>query len=357
MKEETIGKKAELLLHVIPNLYAFTVSIYVYAKGKYNPVAGFVCWIGSPCKESSDADCVSNGGSPDDLVLRIIASAAPVVLVWILSCTFLVVTLCSFQRKPRTIQRDQPSSRQETPTGETAKTKCSLLCSRIKNCLCFTEDEPSGATLLAERLSQASRASVLREKDLRNLVITYIITFTTSNIFPLICCMIYTYSSDPPHFAMIFLARLLFPLQGFFNVLVYAHPHVSSYRRNHSDHNWLQAFWEVVKSGGDSDTLRTGRTRSRRGSLRKQQKVLAQTGNFQRSLFSNSKRSFDELGTSNPNRSLTIQEKRIDFCDQNIDDFGKHAVIIEDESEVGDIEDQMRSFEANTEQEVKEEIF
>ena len=32
-------------------------------------------------------------------------------------------------------------------------------------------------------------------------------------------------------------------------------------------------------------------------------------------------------------------------------------MIIEDESEVGDIEDQMKSFEANIEQEVKEEIF
>ena len=103
--------------------------------------------------------------------------------------------------------------------------------------------------------------------------------------------------------------------------------------------------------------MRTGRTRSRRGSLRKQQKVLAQSGSVQRSLFSSSKCSL-ELGTSsNPNRSSTIQEKGINFCNQNINDFGKHAVIIEDESEVGDIEDQMKSFETYIEQEVKEEIF
>jgi hypothetical protein len=49
-----------------------------------------------------------------------------------------------------------------------------------------------------------------------------------------------------------------------FNVLVFTYPHVVSYCRSHSSHTWFRAFWEVVKSGGDSDQTRTGK--GRRGS-------------------------------------------------------------------------------------------
>ena len=60
-------------------------------------------------------------------------------------------------------------------------------------------------------------------------------------------------------YVLIFLSRSIFPLQGLFNILIYTHPHVSSYLRNHPEDSWIRAFLEVFKSGGDNDQDRTSR--------------------------------------------------------------------------------------------------
>lgn len=52
-----------------------------------------------------------------------------------------------------------------------------------------------------------------------------------------------------------------------------------SCRRNDESLSWIRAFWIVVKSGGDSDTQRSGRT-NRRASLRKK-KLLKEKYNIQ----------------------------------------------------------------------------
>ena len=65
--------------------------------------------------------------------------------------------------------------------------------------------------------------------------------------------------------------------------MVYSYPHVLSHHRNNEGHSWLRSFWEVVKSGGDSDQIRVSR---RRSSLRHQQRVLDQV-NQRRTLLGN----------------------------------------------------------------------
>ena len=89
-------------------------------------------------------------------------------------------------------------------------------------------------------------------------------------------CLIEMYGSDPVPLGILFLARFFFPLQGFFNILVYIYPHVISYRRNHTECNWFQAFWNVIKTGGDSDQSRSGR-KHRRGTIRQKKRVIPQS--------------------------------------------------------------------------------
>ena len=48
------------------------------------------------------------------------------------------------------------------------------------------------------------------------------------------------------------LSRTFFPLQGFFNLLVYTYPHVSAYRRSRNV-SWFNAFKSIIKKGGDND--------------------------------------------------------------------------------------------------------
>jgi len=77
------------------------------------------------------------------------------------------------------------------------------------------------------------------------------------------------------------LATTLFPLQGLFNILIYTYPHVSSCRRNLREYSWFQAIREVIKSGGDSDQISSGRraNATRRSSSRQLQLVLQQSAN------------------------------------------------------------------------------
>ena len=45
------------------------------------------------------------------------------------------------------------------------------------------------------------------------------------------------------------------PLGGFFNILVYTRPKVSTLRRRRPEYWWFQAFWMVVKVGGEVPDL------------------------------------------------------------------------------------------------------
>lgn len=54
-------------------------------------------------------------------------------------------------------------------------------------------------------------------------------------------------------FALQLLSRILQPLQGLFNMLVYTRPHVKSYRSLHPDSSWFNGFFHVISKGGDDD--------------------------------------------------------------------------------------------------------
>eukprot|EP00553_Chaetoceros_curvisetus_P000631 CAMPEP_0204621594 /NCGR_PEP_ID=MMETSP0717-20131115/7251_1 /ASSEMBLY_ACC=CAM_ASM_000666 /TAXON_ID=230516 /ORGANISM="Chaetoceros curvisetus" /LENGTH=224 /DNA_ID=CAMNT_0051636033 /DNA_START=96 /DNA_END=770 /DNA_ORIENTATION=+ len=44
---------------------------------------------------------------------------------------------------------------------------------------------------------------------------------------------------------------ILYPLAGFFNIIIYTRWNVRSWRRSHPECSWLRAFWLVLKAGGN----------------------------------------------------------------------------------------------------------
>ena len=50
---------------------------------------------------------------------------------------------------------------------------------------------------------------------------------------------------------VLLIVHALFPLGGFFNVLIYTRGAVLSFRREHPDYGWCRAFYEVFKAGGE----------------------------------------------------------------------------------------------------------
>ncbi len=64
------------------------------------------------------------------------------------------------------------------------------------------------------------------------------------------------------------LSRLLQPLQGLFNILVFTRPHIKVCRQLNPQFTWFQAFCYVIKSGGDDDRNPNERRRRRGSSMR-----------------------------------------------------------------------------------------
>lgn len=164
----------------------------------------------------------------------------------------------------------------------TEKTIC-CKCPFPKNCFNSqnnTTSRTSTTSVLTAYLSRPSRASTRRLEEISKRAAAYVIGFVLSYIFTVIYRIVEAYGPESTAgvpFTITLLSRTFFPLKGIINVLVYTYPHVTSYRRNHVECNWLQAFWNVVRTGGDSDQIRVGRT-NRRGSIRKRQRVLEQSG-------------------------------------------------------------------------------
>ena len=139
------------------------------------------------------------------------------------------------------------------------------------------------SSALADRLSRPSQVATNRMREISQRAIFFILAFLATYLFSIIYRVIEIFSSNPAPYIIVFLSRLLFPLQGFFNMLVFTYPHVQSYRRNHENTSYFHAFVHVIKSGGDSDQVIAKKGRpGRRHSLRKQQKILEQCENKRR---------------------------------------------------------------------------
>lgn len=277
--EAKIKKHAEPFLHAFPILYSLTVSIVMYATNNYNTVE-FSCWIGPKplnCDDDSEVECLSSGNAN---ILMLIGITFPTLVVFAVNCIILVVIWCALKNQ---IKKNQvygnvhlaSSDEENLRPVESYCYYCPIRFCPIMSCNSRQSNGPT-PSVLNNYLSRPSRVSIRRLKDISNRTIAYTTAFLLTFIFAIINHIVGTYGIEPTPFIIIFLARVFFPLQGLFNILVYTYPHVASYRRNHSDHNWFRAFWEVIKSGGDSDQPIAGRIGRRRWSLRKQRKMLAQ---------------------------------------------------------------------------------
>ena len=83
-----------------------------------------------------------------------------------------------------------------------------------------------------------------------NRALAYTLAFFLTFLFPIIISTrtLIGYESGP---ALSILARMLFPLQGFFNFLVFIHPKVlHAKRRSRENITWFGAFKKAIQSRG-----------------------------------------------------------------------------------------------------------
>ena len=277
MSEAKIKKYAEPFLHAVPIVYSLIGAISMYGTNNYNS-AGPVCWIAPEplnCENDPEVECLSSGNSG---AMKWIFAGGPLFGVFFVNCTILALIWRTYRSQAQRNQsygnspasRSSPRAQVKQGDEEEQEGKCFPCCPTQQCPITINRSKsqsntPRRPSILADYLSRPSRASVRRLEEISRRAAAYVIGFMLCYIFTLIYRLIEMYGSVPTPYAIIILSRIFFPLQGFFNVIIYTYPHVTSYRRNHSECNWFEAFWNVVKTGGDSDETRTGRT-GRRGS-------------------------------------------------------------------------------------------
>lgn len=151
---------------------------------------------------------------------------------------------------------------------------CPILQRHFENGSTSAEDttsfsSPSALGPLATRLSRPSRATIQRLREISNRSLAFVVGFGLTYMFGFIHRFFRIFVDNKAPFPIIILARTFYPLQGLFNILIYTYPHVVSCQRNHEEYSWFRAFWEVVKSGGDSDQTLTRINRNGLRTLRR----------------------------------------------------------------------------------------
>ena len=330
MNETRIKKYAEPFLHAIPIVYSLVISISIYATNNYN-VAGMICWVAPDplnCEDDPEVECLSSGNTAAFKW----GVGGLIFIVFLLNCTILAVIWWEYRSQMKKNQAYGGMLAQTHPqvleSDEEEQTKSVGLC--FSCCLARRSKKNNlRSSVLADYLSRPSRASVRRLEEISNRASAYAVAFILSFTFTLIYRLYDTYGSGPTPFTIIFLSRISYPLQGLFNVLVYTSPHVTAYRRNHTECNWFQAFWNVIKSGGDSDQSRFSFGRANRSeSLRERQRVLAQSENSQRMTPRRGAISFGPGWNNRMMNSLNdIEAVALNFSSTHLEDFDRRLSI------------------------------
>ena len=245
-KDEYIETKIEPFLHAVPIAISMIGAITILAMNAFNPNMTY-CFIG-PDPTCDEFEC--DGTRTNAKVLFSVFSAGPyIVLPSVIAATMAIMyqSLLAQEKKLKNY-------------GKAA------LLANINAKAREQEDDASNRPSLADRFkscwkkkSKTDRRKGLKKtsstkKQLRIIAdkaLAYSLAFFFTYLVPMIISIrtLIGYPSGP---ALSVIARVLFPLQGFFNFVVFIHPKVTHEhaKRENAGISWLGAFVKAVQARG-----------------------------------------------------------------------------------------------------------
>lgn len=234
MRDESFGKKIEPILHIVPFLYSFTLSVYFLVHDNYH-FNGTVCWIHQSGPEN--LNFIRTFGT--------LTIGLPLIVIFFAVIGIMgLVTYTVWSQENRMNQY-----RFELGTGANGNPRSSMA----------TRNETAGQT----RRRRASEERIQAVQTQANL---YAFAFILTLTFPLLYRFMSGSLGVIPPKAIIYLARGLYPLQGIFNLFAHMHPQVVTTRRSDRNLSYIQAFCIAFKSYEDGLDRRTRLNSNTRGS-------------------------------------------------------------------------------------------
>lgn len=137
--------------------------------------------------------------------------------------------------------------------------------SNINTSALRSSQRPQRRPTLGQRTARKRSCETMIQASL--YVGVYVLTY----IGPTVCLSTFYYQGVGPPRILSVVVHTIYPMGGALNILVYTRPRVSTVRKRKQEYSWCQAFWEVVKAGGEvpancnrtSISLNNARTRER----------------------------------------------------------------------------------------------
>mmetsp|Transcript_15571 Transcript_15571/g.23421 ORF Transcript_15571/g.23421 Transcript_15571/m.23421 type:complete len:566 (+) Transcript_15571:204-1901(+) len=130
-----------------------------------------------------------------------------------------------------------------------------------------------------------------RLKEALSMALLYIGAYFITLVFPYTLRLMERYSKADVPFVIYILSRFFYPLQGFFNMLVYTRPHVKTLQRRHG-YTWRIALWKVITEYG-GEVPYNGRRRRRRFRRRRSTRLTPVVGYLRQNRHATNETSYD----------------------------------------------------------------
>ncbi|GFH52568.1 hypothetical protein CTEN210_09044 [Chaetoceros tenuissimus] len=263
------AEKEEKYFHKAFILFSLSFSVACLSTGSFNPLArGTLCSISSfpqGCNQSPDAVCERGGNFAEILVTVVVGLIVScfVILTIILGLTThhvysiernLTISARKIGAARRTALRNH-SSHEEEKEEE-----------KIEN----VQDTEQINIHHVDRLAANEEVVVVdgnsdEEEHKKRLVLTkqafqqsllYIVAFAFIYLGPILAIILLKFGKvvEAPDFSF-WLAALLTPLGGVFNILIYTRPKVLKMKESHADVSYLGLLIVIVVSGGEIPSL------------------------------------------------------------------------------------------------------
>ena len=268
VKRDNFCHRIEPFLHGVPILWAFTSASCIVATGHLNPSVALnqECFI-SPypvnCLRDANIECIRGQHSK---LYRVLFHFGPIILTYLGIILTLGIIWQSVNGLERRMERHRMRSsvvsvsalrRNSIRRQQSAATTISRPDLELNSVFKWKGSNPDEPFQRSLRQRKKGKPFLVQAK-------WYSIVFFIVYLFPVIGTI--RHLAGMPHSTTILvLVRILNPLQGALNILVYTRPHVAKELARNSNMSWWGAFKKVIKSGGDDGDERTNRLR--RGSL------------------------------------------------------------------------------------------
>ena len=268
-KDDFIKEKIEPFLHGIPILISLMGGFTILRLKGFNPNMTY-CFIGSdPTCDDVECDRIQ-----DSTTLFIIFSAAPyIILPSVIIISMSVMYKFVLQQERKLEKYGVGSFRHNIKSTKATTTVDNNIPDKSRS----GKEPQSGkkALLRGPSCDQKGDCVIIRKRKKQsrivlNTALSYSLACLFSYSLPVVIS-IRTLSNLSSGFAISIITRILFPLQGFFNFLVFVYPRLQGVMRRHKHISWFVALSIALKSRGPrkrvSRSLRSEGSARRRSSL------------------------------------------------------------------------------------------